>query len=197
MWHIGPALFPCLTAPATRSATLSLPPRYRACRLRRGCLQTRPPSRLWPEPTQQIPRRCTNCAHPRQTDHLFVHVYLGPFVLHAGEAGVTEAILIAHNLGIRVVSIDYRMAPDHPLPRVSLFSGSRQSDDGGQAHQCHSRGWLSHQVHGQRCATRHCHRGGRVAVHFPRRNPAPGARPLPGLAPGAHRRDARRLKLLH
>ena len=53
---------------------------------------------------------------PRHEDHLFMHVHGGAFVLNGGEAGVTEAILIAHNLGIRVVSIDYRMAPNHPLP---------------------------------------------------------------------------------
>ena len=53
---------------------------------------------------------------PRHEDHLFVHVHGGAFVLNGGEAGVTEAILLAHNLGIRVVSIDYRMAPNHPLP---------------------------------------------------------------------------------
>lgn len=39
----------------------------------------------------------------------------GAFVLNAGEAGAAEAIVIAHRLGMRAVSIDYRMAPDHPL----------------------------------------------------------------------------------
>jgi acetyl esterase/lipase len=43
-------------------------------------------------------------------------VHGGAYVLNAGEAGVTEAIVIAHRLGIRAVSIDYRMAPNHPLP---------------------------------------------------------------------------------
>jgi acetyl esterase/lipase len=53
---------------------------------------------------------------PRHDDHLFVYVHGGAFILNAGEAGTTEAIVIAHRLGIRAVSIDYRMAPDHPLP---------------------------------------------------------------------------------
>jgi monoterpene epsilon-lactone hydrolase len=52
----------------------------------------------------------------RHADHLFVYVHGGAFVLNAGEAGAVEAIVIAHRLGIRTVSIDYRMPPDHPLP---------------------------------------------------------------------------------
>lgn len=53
---------------------------------------------------------------PRHGDHIFVYVHGGAFVLNAGEAGAAEAIVIAHRLGMRAVSIDYRMAPDHPLP---------------------------------------------------------------------------------
>jgi acetyl esterase/lipase len=53
---------------------------------------------------------------PRHEDHLFIYVHGGAYVLNAGEAGTAEAIVIAHRLGIRAVSIDYRMAPDHPLP---------------------------------------------------------------------------------
>ena len=53
---------------------------------------------------------------PRHADHLLVYVHGGAFVLNGGEAGVAEAIVIAHRCGIPAVSIDYRMAPDHPLP---------------------------------------------------------------------------------
>jgi len=53
---------------------------------------------------------------PRHEDHLFVYVHGGGFILNAGEAGAMEAIVIAHRIGIRALSIDYRMAPDHPLP---------------------------------------------------------------------------------
>lgn len=53
---------------------------------------------------------------PRHDDHLFVYVHGGAYVLNAGEAGAIEAIVIAHRLGIRAISVDYRMAPDHPLP---------------------------------------------------------------------------------
>ena len=53
---------------------------------------------------------------PRHEDHLFVYVHGGAFVLNAGEAGAIEALVIAHRCGIRAISVDYRMAPDHPLP---------------------------------------------------------------------------------
>lgn len=53
---------------------------------------------------------------PQHAEHLFIYVHGGAFILNAGEAGTTEAILIAHRLGVPTVSIDYRMAPDHPLP---------------------------------------------------------------------------------
>lgn len=54
--------------------------------------------------------------NPRHENHLFVYVHGGAYVLNAGKAGVAEAVVIAHRCGIRAVSIDYRMAPDHPLP---------------------------------------------------------------------------------
>ena len=53
---------------------------------------------------------------PRHDGRLFVYVHGGAYVLNAGEAGAAEAIVIAHRLGIRAISVDYRMAPDHPLP---------------------------------------------------------------------------------
>jgi len=53
---------------------------------------------------------------PRHDDHLFVYVHGGAYILNAGEPGAIEAIVIAHRLGIRTISVDYRMAPDHPLP---------------------------------------------------------------------------------
>jgi acetyl esterase/lipase len=65
---------------------------------------------------------------PRHTDHLFVYVHGGAYVLNAGEAGAAEAIVIAHRCGIPAISIDYRMAPDHPLPTPAndVFSVYRQ-----------------------------------------------------------------------
>jgi acetyl esterase/lipase len=48
--------------------------------------------------------------------HLFVHLHGGAYVLNGGEAGTTEAVLIAARLKIPVISIDYRMPPKHPAP---------------------------------------------------------------------------------
>jgi monoterpene epsilon-lactone hydrolase len=49
-------------------------------------------------------------------DHLFVHVHGGGFIVGAGLAGMAEAVRIAAFLRLPVLSIDYRMAPDHPAP---------------------------------------------------------------------------------
>ncbi len=49
-------------------------------------------------------------------NHLFVHLHGGAYVLNGGEAGIFEAVLIASHLNIPVVSIDYRMPPNHPAP---------------------------------------------------------------------------------
>ena len=53
---------------------------------------------------------------PEHEDHLFVYVHCGAFVLNGGEAGLPEAILIAHRAKMRVLSIDYRMPPRYPAP---------------------------------------------------------------------------------
>ena len=53
---------------------------------------------------------------PANNDRLFVHVHGGAYVLSAGRAGLPEAILIAHRAKIPVLSIDYRMPPEHPFP---------------------------------------------------------------------------------
>jgi acetyl esterase/lipase len=53
---------------------------------------------------------------PANRDRLFVHTHGGAYVLGAGRAGLPEAILIANLAKIPVVSIDYRMPPEHPFP---------------------------------------------------------------------------------
>ena len=53
---------------------------------------------------------------PRHQDHLFVYAHGGAYVLNAGEAGLPEAMLIAARTNIPVLSIDYRMPPQHPFP---------------------------------------------------------------------------------
>jgi acetyl esterase/lipase len=49
-------------------------------------------------------------------NHLFVYIHGGAWVRNGGEAGTLEAVLIAARLKIPVVSIDYRMPPEHPAP---------------------------------------------------------------------------------
>jgi acetyl esterase/lipase len=53
---------------------------------------------------------------PAHDEHLFVHVHGGAYLLNGGAACVTEALLLAAGVGIRAVSIDYRMPPLHPYP---------------------------------------------------------------------------------
>jgi acetyl esterase/lipase len=53
---------------------------------------------------------------PAHEEHLFVHVHGGGYVLNGGPACVTEALLFAAGVGIRAVSIDYRMPPVYPYP---------------------------------------------------------------------------------
>jgi monoterpene epsilon-lactone hydrolase len=53
---------------------------------------------------------------PAHEDHLFVHVHGGAYMLGGGPACFAEALVLATGIGIRAVSIDYRMAPLHPYP---------------------------------------------------------------------------------
>ena len=53
---------------------------------------------------------------PANENRLFVHVHGGAYVIGAGRAGLPEAILIANRAKIPVMSIDYRMSPEHPFP---------------------------------------------------------------------------------
>ncbi|CAN7480044.1 alpha/beta hydrolase [Variovorax sp. LjRoot84] len=53
---------------------------------------------------------------PENLRRVLVHVHGGGYVLNPGEAGTSEAILMAGFGHFKVVSIDYRMPPDHPYP---------------------------------------------------------------------------------
>lgn len=53
---------------------------------------------------------------PAHKNHLFIHVHGGAYVFSGGDASIREAILIADRIKIPVLSIDYRMPPDHPFP---------------------------------------------------------------------------------
>lgn len=49
-------------------------------------------------------------------DRLLLHIHGGGYVLYPGEAGAGEGMLMAGYGGFKVVSVDYRMAPDHRYP---------------------------------------------------------------------------------
>jgi len=52
----------------------------------------------------------------KNRDRLLVHVHGGCFVSFPGESGTVEAIYMAGFGGFKVLSVDYRMPPDHPYP---------------------------------------------------------------------------------
>ena len=47
---------------------------------------------------------------------LLINLHGGGYTLNGGEASTGEAVLGAHYSGMKVISVDYRMAPDHPFP---------------------------------------------------------------------------------
>lgn len=53
---------------------------------------------------------------PRHENHLFVYVHGGAYILNRGKVGLMEAIIIAQRCQMPVLSIDYRMPPEHPFP---------------------------------------------------------------------------------
>ena len=53
---------------------------------------------------------------PENRNRLLVHVHGGCFVSFPGESGTGEAIFMAGFGKVKVISVDYRMPPDHPYP---------------------------------------------------------------------------------
>lgn len=53
---------------------------------------------------------------PGWEGRLLLHLHGGGYALFPGEAGAGEGMLMAGLIGVEVVSVDYRMAPDHPFP---------------------------------------------------------------------------------
>jgi len=53
---------------------------------------------------------------PAKENLLLVHFHGGGYALNGGEASTIEAVIAAHHCGLRVISVDYRMPPDHPFP---------------------------------------------------------------------------------
>jgi len=52
----------------------------------------------------------------KNKDRLLVYVHGGGYILNGGEGSVPEAMAMAHYGQIKVISVDYRMLPDHPFP---------------------------------------------------------------------------------
>jgi epsilon-lactone hydrolase len=53
---------------------------------------------------------------PENRDRLLVHVHGGCFVSFPGESGTVEAVYMAGFGRFKIISVDYRMPPDHPYP---------------------------------------------------------------------------------
>jgi len=53
---------------------------------------------------------------PEHEGKLFMYVHGGGFILGAGKAGNFEPVILASQMKISVLAIDYRMPPDHPAP---------------------------------------------------------------------------------
>lgn len=53
---------------------------------------------------------------PQNRNRLLIHVHGGCFVSGPGESGTGEAIYMAGFGHFKVISVDYRMPPDHPYP---------------------------------------------------------------------------------
>jgi epsilon-lactone hydrolase len=53
---------------------------------------------------------------PQNRSRLLIHVHGGCYVNGPGESGTSEATMMAGFGGFKVLSVDYRMPPDHPFP---------------------------------------------------------------------------------
>ena len=53
---------------------------------------------------------------PENRNRLLIHGHGGGYLYNPGEAGAMEAVSMAAYGGIKIVSVDYRMPPDHPYP---------------------------------------------------------------------------------
>lgn len=50
------------------------------------------------------------------SDRLLMHLHGGGYVFAGGSGGALEAVVAAHTTKTKVISVDYRMPPDHPFP---------------------------------------------------------------------------------
>ncbi|UXN03125.1 alpha/beta hydrolase [Bartonella sp. HY406] len=65
---------------------------------------------------------------------ILLNLHGGGYVLYPHESGLSEAILMAGFGGFKVISVDYRMAPDHPYPAAmddafAVYSGLVKQHD--------------------------------------------------------------------
>ena len=56
---------------------------------------------------------------PRNTRRVLINVHGGAFMWGSGSGALVEAIPIAATMGIEVVTVDYRLAPEHRYPAAS------------------------------------------------------------------------------
>lgn len=77
---------------------------------------------------------------PADRNRLLLGVHGGGFVTGGGESGLLDAIEMAGLTGIKVISVDYRMPPEHPFPEPmddlvtvwrNLTGGSKGATDMG------------------------------------------------------------------
>jgi acetyl esterase/lipase len=72
------------------------------------------------EPTEVGGVKCyrvtPKAVDPRKANDLIVHVHGGAFVFYGGLAATSEAVLLADACKTPVLSVDYRMPPEHPFP---------------------------------------------------------------------------------
>jgi len=53
---------------------------------------------------------------PENRNRLLIHIHGGCYVNNPGESGTTEGVMMAGFGRFKVISVDYRMAPDHVFP---------------------------------------------------------------------------------
>jgi acetyl esterase/lipase len=56
---------------------------------------------------------------PRNNDRILINVHGGAFMWGSGSGALVEAIPIAATMGIKVVTVDYPLAPEHRYPAAS------------------------------------------------------------------------------
>jgi monoterpene epsilon-lactone hydrolase len=53
---------------------------------------------------------------PENRNRLLINTHGGGYLYNPGEAGTIKSVSMAAYGGIKIVSVDYRMPPDHPYP---------------------------------------------------------------------------------